>query len=754
MSGIADPVYLGAPSTANDPGGHGRINAKPAAMDEGEFFRIVRLLIDQARDYMQSEVLPQTQRIWQYYHGAVDQEPMGRIDLPGGEIVYEGSRVVETKVRDTVNATVPELYRVFAGTDEVVEFDPKQPEDEEGARQSTDYHTWLFWHNQGGRFLSDALLSWATKYLAVRVWWEESEREISEPFAGLPEIALRALQAEVESGKGDVIELEAEPEEDFVLAGQPTPDGGQLGMPQPIVTYKGTLTRRERKGAHRFALVPQEEILLDGEAQQLERSRIIGTDCFRTVSELVEMGLDYDAVVKHATSAQGRDDSNLRLAREHNGQLFGGVASDLDKSALFVRVVEAHVRVDRDRDGKAEVYRVVALGDNAEVVDWDEDEWPDYIVHSPFPIPHKVVGQGIAEVMIDRQDVFTALTRRILDNANKASSPRPMIDPEDEQAMLSLESWFGGPVLCDPGKIGWYATPFFANELLPIMQYFEQTNVTRSGISPAGMGLDPNALKGQTQETAAALVNAPASRIDYFARLFAENVMGPLFKALHKLSVRYQDQASTIRLRNKWVTMDPRSWNADMDVTVKVGLGTGTKGERIQALSLVIQKQEQMLATGSPLVNLETYHNALADLTNLIGQKNVARYFIEPTQEMQAQMAQAKQGQAQQMMATAQQQAQAQALIEKAKADVKAQAEAQLEQMRGQFQATQHAADLAHQKELEVLRHGNRMNEIQAQHNAKLGQQQVGTALKHFEPQRAAPMATPDGLAVPREHGR
>src|SRR5690606_39173956 len=35
--------------------------------------------------------------------------------------------------------------------------------------------------------------------------------------------------------------------------------------------------------------------------------------------------------------------------------------------------------------------------------------------------------------------------------------------------------------------------------------------------------------------------------------------------------------------RNEWVEMDPRSWNAEMDVTINVGLGHGTKEAQIAA---------------------------------------------------------------------------------------------------------------------------------------------------------------------------
>jgi hypothetical protein len=42
---------------------------------------------------------------------------------------------------------------------------------------------------------------------------------------------------------------------------------------------------------------------------------------------------------------------------------------------------------------------------------------------------------------------------------------------------------------------------------------------------------------------------------------------------LLKLVVANQDAPRMIRLRNEFVEMDPRGWNANMDVTVNTGLG-------------------------------------------------------------------------------------------------------------------------------------------------------------------------------------
>ncbi len=68
---------------------------------------------------------------------------------------------------------------IFAGSDEVVRFEPVGPEDEAAAQQETDYVNHVFMQQNPGfmilySFIKDALLS---KVGIVKVWWEEREEE-------------------------------------------------------------------------------------------------------------------------------------------------------------------------------------------------------------------------------------------------------------------------------------------------------------------------------------------------------------------------------------------------------------------------------------------------------------------------------------------------------------------------------------------------------------------------------------------------
>lgn len=134
------------------------------------------------------------------------------------------------------------------------------------------------------------------------------------------------------------------------------------------------------------------------------------------------------------------------------------------------------------------------------------------------------------------------------------------------------------------------------------------------------------------------------------ARIFAETGIKRLFRGLLKEVIRYQDQPRVVRLRNAWVPVDPRAWDADMDVVVNVGLGTGSIEQRVQLLTMVVAQQKEILQTlglQNPIVSMKQFRNTMAQILELSGLKDASRYFSEITPEAEAQMAQ-PQGQPQQ----------------------------------------------------------------------------------------------------------
>lgn len=662
-------------------------------LDDETFAAAVRQLIEDARRHMDDDIRPATERGWRYYNGEVDAEPANALFDDQGQAVYEGSRVVIRECWDRTQQMLPEIARVFLSSDEAVSYIPQTEDDEAKVEQATDYANYV-WKvlNDGENLLMDSVLDWSIKFSALKFYWKVDKRTTTEPIVGWDAATLEYAKQRLTPDD----EMVANPRPVMIETMVQGPDGQWVPQIVHDYVFDGYITKLvDDRSKHCIEAIPHDEFLIDPYSQSRDEPLLIGSDSWRKVSDIVAMGLDFDEVMEYRTSApdsRGAQNWGRRTRSEQTGQPATG-----DSALDYVRVVEAIVQIDQNGDGVAERYRVTCLGDDYKLIEARPAVDCGYIVGSPFRVPHEPIGKGIVEQLTDLQDIKTSLVRDSLNNFRRANHPREVVADSDTNAYADVKSWYGGPIRCeDPAKLGFHTVPYVGDKAFMYLQYFEDIGAKRTGISDAGSGLDPDIMKGQTAEGAHAVVAAPQARMEYLVREYAIQIMRPLFKGILKLSSQYQNKPVVARLRNKWVTVDPSSWNAEMDAAPRVGLGTGTRGERMQGLMLLMAKQEQMMATGSPLVDMQGYRQSLTELCELLGRKDNARYFKELTDEELKAHAEAMKQQAQQaQMEAAQMQAMVEGAKAKASAEAKAQADIAKAQIDGQLAAQKLQADAA-----------------------------------------------------------
>jgi hypothetical protein len=224
-----------------------------------------------------------------------------------------------------------------------------------------------------------------------------------------------------------------------------------------------------------------------------------------------------------------------------------------------------------------------------------------------------------------------------------------------------------------------------------MLDYMDQVLQKRSGVTSMSQGIDPNILQNTTATAIAAMQQAGSGRIEMIARIFADTGVKDLFAGIFHLILKYQDKPRVIRLRGKYVSIDPREWKNNYDVTVNVGLGTGSQDQKMAMAAMVMQKQEQILQTqgfANPLVSVGQYRNTLGKFIEAAGYKDSMEFFKEIPPELDQQLSQPQPPQQQPNPALdmMMQQAQAQIETDRAKAineieiaKAKAQASIQLE---------------------------------------------------------------------------
>ena len=380
---------------------------------------------------------------------------------------------------------------------------------------------------------------------------------------------------------------------------------------------------------YRVAAVPTEEFLIDRRARDIDTASIVAHRQSLTVSDLVAMGYDQDLIEEHAGA--GDDDLEYSLGAQVRNPLMRPSADRRDEAAQRITYVESYIRFDRDGDGIAELLKVCTVGGAYKIVAVEGASEIPFASFCPDPEPHTFIGQSEADKLMDIQETKSQIMRDVLDSLSQSIHPRTAI--VDGQVNLAdvMKVETGGIVrMRAPGMVQPLTTPFVGQAAFPMIEYFDSLKETRTGMSRASQGLNADALQSSTRAAVAATISAAQGRIELVARIFAETGLKRLFRGMLRMFVQHQDRPMMIRMRGQFVQVDPRVWNADMDVDVNVALSATSNEERIAVLTQISQKQEQILAQmgpQNPMVSLAQYRTTLAKIVELSGFRDASQFF-------------------------------------------------------------------------------------------------------------------------------
>jgi hypothetical protein len=185
--------------------------------------------------------------------------------------------------------------------------------------------------------------------------------------------------------------------------------------------------------------------------------------------------------------------------------------------------------------------------------------------------------------------------------------------------------------------------PAVTAQAFPMLEYMDQVQAKRTGVSDQQQGLDPDVLNNVSATAIAAMMKSNSGKLELIARIFAETGVKSLFKGILHLLGKYQDQEKIVRMRGKFVAFDPRTWANEYDVSVNVGLGSGDREQKLAMLQMINQKQEQIIQAygpSNPLVSVAQYRDTLARLIEAAGFKDAKAFVTEITPEQNAALSQ------------------------------------------------------------------------------------------------------------------
>lgn len=563
-----------------------------------------------------------------------------------GDEVEGQSKAVTRDVSEAVDWMLTGMLNTTLASGKAVEFEtePEIVQGPDGQQAKVDYGAeataaiqYLFFRKQNGyRIIHDAAKAGMLERTGIAKSFAQlrapSRQSGVLPRAGLvqDEAGLRLLSGEK------------------VISADPLPEDQQPPLPPPQVTVDpvtGALLSVEPERhpgdvlhavVHevpqpplvRDMAVPNEWFLVSPDAVELDEAPYVGECQPKAISDLVAMGYEYDmlkelwdnapadTVVDYARDSQ-RSNSRRNLGRREGAQ----------RQLWFY---EEYPLYDLDGDGVSERLFVHRIGRTILKV-MTVDEQP-YCGWSPVPMQHRFTGQSIADKTNDIQRYRTILLRQALNSLYLNNLPRTTVNVDS-----LTEDTFDDLLTVKPGALirhrGIAPAPFQTNDSSSVafqaMEMMSAERESRTGVTRQSQGLNPDTIN----KTAAgmAMLQANSDQFElYVVRNFVEQLIAPLFAKRRRLMKAFTPPFR-MKIDGQYRIVDPSKWPDDIDVVINVGLGTGTKDQRVAALTTLISTQAEAMAADSPLVTVQNQYEATSAWIEASGLGSPSRFVTDPS---------------------------------------------------------------------------------------------------------------------------
>jgi len=581
---------------------------------EKDILAVLSREIHNASGFIGGELVARRKKSLEYYLG-----------MPLGNEQEGRSQVVSNDVLDTVESLMPSLMRIFTSGDNVFNCEGTGPEDDEMARQCSDYLNYIFYKENNG-FLAlysafkDALIQ---KNGILKVYWDDSQKTEREEYTRLTDDEFNDLVSDPQVKVKNHSEYEEPITDD---------QGKELDK---VLLHDVVIHRTRLYGQVKIEPVPPEEFLISRRSKDINSASFVCHRTNKTKTELVEMGYDKDLVEGLPTGDTDffTEDKFVR----HQNVDFSHGSNEGDKSTNDVLVYECYVKMDVNEDGKAELLKITTAGSGTgKMIDMEEVDNIPFISMTPVIMPHRFHGRSVSELVEDIQLIKSTVMRQMLDNMYLTNNNRVAVQ-DGQVAMDDLLTNRPGGIVRTKQPPSNVMMPLPAQPITEqasgMLSYLDSVKETRTGVTRQSQGLDSNTLNktatGQNQ-----ILTQSQMRMELIARIFAETGVKDLALKIFELVCKYQQKEKIVRIRGKYIPMRPYEWKDRVNVTVQVGLGTGSKEQQLILMNAILERQMQAINLQQnvfgPMVNLRNVYNSLKKLIENAGLNGIEPYFMDP----------------------------------------------------------------------------------------------------------------------------
>jgi hypothetical protein len=356
---------------------------------------------------------------------------------------------------------------------------------------------------------------------------------------------------------------------------------------------------------------------------------------FPTISDLRADGYkmaDGSEIPDDIGRGDGSDDTIEDVARNQFSEILEQDENTPDPASRRVKCRWIWIRYDYDEDGIAELQHVVVVG--REVLYREEVNRIPVAVICVDPLPHRHIGMCPADKAAQTQDVNTVLLRQGIDNLQISNNPLKFGDPSKINLDDALISRPGGFIRTRNGAVfgqdfGVMPIPNIFPQVIEGLQFMEYLNKKRTGVDFSFQGLDANQMSQLQPGTVNQVSSMAAQRVEYAARHIANGIV-ELGSLLHEVILKSGHKKDVVKLRGRWVAIDPTTWRSRKDFKISAGYNAGNKDAQIARLSAMAAFQKEALAGGLRICTEENAFNTAIELAKAADFPNPDKFWTDP----------------------------------------------------------------------------------------------------------------------------
>lgn len=531
---------------------------------------------------------------------------------PRGDELKGRSQVISADVADVIEWLKPQVIQTFLTSDKIVRFDPVGEEDVAQSEQESDYCNHAVMKDNDSfvvftSLISDCLLQ---KNGYVKIYWQDAKPE-REEYEGLT--------------PDDLVKLLDDPTVEITELTE------RFDVNLGIMVADVVVMREAVPGKVQIDPVPPEELRIarGHNAVTLANCRFVAHVRDVPASDLIAQGYDKATVdglptteVVATTEQNQREPLDPWLDSADMG----------DASMRLIRVHECYILMDCDGDGIAELRQIVYAGDA--ILSNDAVDSIPFASATAIFQPHVHNGLSFFDRIRQIQDEKTALKRQLLDNLYLMNNQRTYVNMSAGVNFRDLMTNRPGGIVRGQTAYGEAMSPIPTPALPPqsfqMLTYLDQEREERSGVGPGTASQMMN-VANDTAHAMERVMSAKELLVGMVIRTIAETGVKEMILLVRELLMKHQDKQKVVKLRGKWIPVNPSDWKTRLNTTVKVGLGAGDRMRKQVSIQQVMALQEKLLAggKGNILVDDKTLYKTIEDFARY-SDVSADKYFLNP----------------------------------------------------------------------------------------------------------------------------